>query len=85
MSILTNIKSLFRIDKLYNHLKQLDMKQVGTILLKNWKTGLAGIAMVIVGILAQNGAIPQADVALIQSILAGLGFVAAKDGNVSGQ
>lgn len=80
----TKIKLLVQVDQLYNRLKKTDMKQVGNVLLKNWKTTAAGIVMVIVGVLTHNGALTANEGSLIASVLGGMGLLASKDGNVTG-
>lgn len=56
---------------------------VKTFVLKSWKTTVAGIALFVVGYLQQSGKISAETAGTIVTILAGLGFVASKDGNVS--
>lgn len=80
----TKIKMLIALDRLYNSLKKTDMKQVGNVLLKNWKTTAAGIVMVIVGVLTHNGVLTASEGSLIASILGGMGLLISKDGNVTG-
>lgn len=80
----TNIKLLIKADRLYNSLKKNDMKQIGAVLAKNWKTTAAGIIMVVVGVLTHNGVLTADQGTLVGSILGGLGLLASKDGNVTG-
>lgn len=48
---------------------------------RSWKTTLAGAAIILLKLLAAHGKVNPADMPLI---VAGIGLIAAKDGNVSG-
>ena len=53
-------------------------------ILKNWKTTVAGIAILATTVATQQGYITVEMSAAINTILIGLGFVVAKDGNKTG-
>jgi hypothetical protein len=53
-------------------------------ILKNWKTSLAGLASIIIAGLTHTGKITPETGAALLSVAGGLGFAAAKDGNVTG-
>ncbi len=53
-------------------------------ILKNWKTSVAGIAILATTVATQQGYITVEMSAAINTILIGLGFVVAKDGNKTG-
>jgi hypothetical protein len=53
-------------------------------ILKNWKTSLAGLISIITAGLVGTGKIDATTAATIVTITSGLGFAAAKDGNVTG-
>lgn len=53
-------------------------------ILKSWKTTAAGLALFVVGYLQHTGKISAETAGIVITNLAGLGFVASKDGNVSG-
>lgn len=49
--------------------------------LKSWKTTISGIAIIVVKLLTMHGRISPADAPII---LTGIGLIAAKDHNVTG-
>ncbi len=51
---------------------------------KNWKTTLAGLLVILIPIAVKLGYITSDMAAAIVTVLTGLGFLAAKDGNVTG-
>jgi len=53
-------------------------------IVKNWKTTLAGILVVLIPMATQLGYITPEMAGGIVTILTGLGLIAAKDGNVTG-
>jgi len=81
MNIIQKVKLLMKAEQLYNQLKKIDMQAIKNALIKNWKTTVGGIAVVIVGVLVKDHALTVSTGGLITSILGGLGLIAAKDGN----
>jgi hypothetical protein len=77
-------KLLFNVYKLYKSLQKTNMKNILDVLKKNWKTTAAGVVLAIVAVLINKGALTPEQGTLITTILSALGFVVAKDGNVSG-
>jgi len=53
-------------------------------IVKNWKTTLAGILVVVIPVVTQLGYITPEMAGAIVTILTGLGLIAAKDHNVTG-
>ena len=51
--------------------------------LKSWKTTLTGLAVVVCAVLPVVG-VPTSICAAVATICSGLGLIAAKDGNVTG-
>lgn len=60
------------------------IEKLKTFFMKNWKTTLGGLFILIIGILTQAEVMSVELAALITSVLTGLGFVAAKDANQTG-